>query len=76
MQSFPGPAHAELAAQGERPLAKAAELISKGERCGLDCTQFREGYTYIRSFLDNFKREFFPDQIVPPDGSGYPRTPN
>ena len=75
MNTFPGPAHYELASRGERPLAKAAELIQKGEACGLDCTQFREGYGYIRTFLDNFKREFFPDQVMPPTGSGVPDEP-
>lgn len=74
--NFPTPAHYEMIMRGRKALNNVSPLISKAKNCGLDCTQFEEGYRYLSDLSDSFMREFFPDQITPPTGTGVVTTPD
>lgn len=67
---FPSTGHYEMLIRGERALNNVEPLISKAEACGVDCAQFREGHAGMREFFAAVRREFWPDAVVPPSGSG------
>lgn len=73
--SFPTPAHYEMLTRAQRSLADVVPIIAKAEACGVDCQQFREGHAYLSDTITRFIREFYPDAIRPPTGTGIPQRP-
>lgn len=73
--SFPTPVHYEMLLRAQRSLADVSPKIAKAEACGIDCRQYKEGHAYLSDTVARFIREYFPDQIQPPTGTGLPRRP-
>lgn len=73
-QSYLNSGHHELLRKAQRDLSEMIPLMDAAEECGVDCQQYREGHAYISGRINDFLRVFFPDQVVPPDGSGLPRN--
>lgn len=69
-ESFPNDAHYNVAVTGLGHLSNAAQTISKAKAIGVDTSQYEEGHAYLHDFLSRFVGTFFPDRVVPPDGSG------
>lgn len=68
--TFPNRSHYEMLMRGQRALNDAGPLIAKAEACGVDCAEYKQGFAYLSDTIAAFIREFFPNQIVPPSGSG------
>lgn len=64
------PGHYDMLMRGLRSLNDVAPLIQKAKRCGVDCGEFEQGQAYLSDAIHSFLREFFPDQVVPPTGTG------
>lgn len=71
--SFPSTGHLELLVKAQESLSRVTPLIDKAEACGIDCTEYRDGVAYMGKKIDSFRSNFFPDQILPPDGSRVPK---
>jgi hypothetical protein len=69
MSAFPGPQHLELMRAGQRSLNAALPLIDNAEACGLDCTEYRQGYRALQDRIGNYIARFFPDQAIPIPGT-------
>ena len=72
IDSFATPARYEAISRAQGILAGLVPLMDKAERCGINCGDFRQGHGYMKEQCDNFIREFYPDQVLPPSGSGLP----
>jgi hypothetical protein len=73
MNSFPSSSHLDLLRKGQQSLNAARPLIDTAEACGVDCTQYRQGVASLNDRIDTYIRRFFPDQIIPIDGTGVQR---
>lgn len=74
INTFPTSGHYEMLIRGQRSLNNVQPLISKAEACGVDCTEYKQGHAYLSDTINAFMREFWPDQLVPPSGSGVHTT--
>lgn len=74
LDSFATPARYEQLIRSKRILNSLVPMMDKAERCGIDCQQFRQGHGYMNEQADNILREFYPNQVLPPTGSGIPST--
>jgi hypothetical protein len=73
--NFPTQAHFEMITRGERALNRVRPLITKAAACGVDCAEFEAGHAGLTEFFASVRREFFPDQLLPPAGSGIEEGP-
>lgn len=72
LRTFPSPAHYEMLLRAQQSLNHVTPLIDAAEACGVDCQEYRQGHAYLADRTNAFLRQFFPDQITPPTGSGLP----
>lgn len=72
--SFPTSSHYQMLINAQRTLNDALPKIDKAEECGIDCTEYRQGHAYLADQVERYLRAYFPDQIVPPDGTGISRA--
>lgn len=73
--SFPTQAHYEMLTRSQRHLSDAAQKIGKAHAAGIDVQEFREGHQYLSDTINRFLSIYYPDQLMPPSGTGLPRLP-
>lgn len=68
--SFPSSGHYDMLIRGQRALNNVRPTLEKAKKCGVDCSEYEQGLAYLSDTITAFLREYFPDQVVPPSGSG------
>lgn len=70
MTTFPSDTHYQLLINAQRELDQILPLLEKAEACGMDCQEFRQGHAAMSGQIGAWLRNFFPDKLNPPTGTG------
>lgn len=65
--------HLALLQQSQRQLADLIPEMDRAEQCGIDCTDFRNGHTFIQDKVATYLATYFPDTLVANPGDRVPR---
>lgn len=69
---FPNSAHKNLLMSGLRSLNDALPVITTMEACGIECTDYRQGERELRTRIETYLHQFFPDSALPNAPEGVP----